>query len=192
MTEPGLRERKKAKTRAAIQRHALRLFHEQGYEATTVSQITEAAEISDATFFRYFPSKEAVVLWDGFDPVIYQAFAAQSPELGIIPAFRAALRESFAGMTSAESHEVRQRITLIMSTPTLRAQLINQLFQPLDELAGIVAARSGLPSGSAAARATAGAIIGVGLAALLSPAPRSDLVLALDEGLAALESGLLR
>jgi transcriptional regulator GlxA family with amidase domain len=54
---PGLRERKKTKTRAAIREHALRLFREQGYEATTVEQIAEAAEVSHSTFFRYFPTK---------------------------------------------------------------------------------------------------------------------------------------
>ena len=42
---PGLRERKKAKTRATIQENALRLFREQGYDATTVEQIAEAAEV---------------------------------------------------------------------------------------------------------------------------------------------------
>ena len=73
----GLRERKKARTRATIQKHALRLFRQQGYEATTVSQIAEAAEVSESTLFRYFPTKEDIVRWDEFDPLIVEAFKAQ-------------------------------------------------------------------------------------------------------------------
>jgi AcrR family transcriptional regulator len=58
----GLRSRKKARTRVAIEEVALALFAEQGFEATTVEQISERAEISTATFFRYFPTKADVVL----------------------------------------------------------------------------------------------------------------------------------
>src|SRR3954464_9320848 len=73
MTE-GLRERKKAKTRWAIQEHALRLFGEQGYAATTVDQIAAAAEISPSTFFRYFATKEDVVVQDQYDDLFVAAF----------------------------------------------------------------------------------------------------------------------
>src|ERR1051325_569606 len=84
----GLRERKKAKTRWTIQENAFRLFAEQGYEATTVEQIAEAAEVSPSTFFRYFPSKEEVVLQDDFDPVIYEVLVAQPAELSPMEAVR--------------------------------------------------------------------------------------------------------
>lgn len=58
-TSPGLRERKKLKTRRAISDIALELFASKGVEATTVEEICERAEVSPSTFFRYFPTKEA-------------------------------------------------------------------------------------------------------------------------------------
>ena len=96
----GLRERKKARTRAAIREHALRLFREQGYPATTVEQIADAAEVSPATFFRYFPTKEDVVLQDDFDIVTLAALEAQPAGLSPIAAFRAAAAASSAAATA--------------------------------------------------------------------------------------------
>src|ERR1700746_2085024 len=86
----GLRERKKIKTRHAIRREAFRLFDANGYAATTVEQIADAAEVSPSTFFRYFPSKESLLLADDLDPLILQAFDAQPPDLSLIQAFRRA------------------------------------------------------------------------------------------------------
>jgi AcrR family transcriptional regulator len=57
----GLREQKKAETRAALVKAAQDLFHRKGYEATTIDEIAEAAVVSRRTFFRYFPTKEDLV-----------------------------------------------------------------------------------------------------------------------------------
>ena len=58
---PGLRERKKARLRQQIIDTAIRLFRKQGYEKTRVDDIVQILEISQPTFFRYFPSKDAVL-----------------------------------------------------------------------------------------------------------------------------------
>lgn len=58
---PGLRERKKARLRQQIVETAIRLFRKQGYENTRIDDIVRILEISQPTFFRYFPSKDAVL-----------------------------------------------------------------------------------------------------------------------------------
>ena len=90
----GLRERKKARTRAAIRTEAMRLFRERGYAATTIEQIAAAADISPATFFRYYPTKEDVVLQDDLDVLLPEAVEAQPPSLGPIAAVRAAVAQA--------------------------------------------------------------------------------------------------
>ena len=76
--EPDWRQRKKNATRERIRASALRLFGEQGYDATTVEQIAADAGVSHMTFFRYFPAKEDVALADSYHPLI-ASFIAQTP-----------------------------------------------------------------------------------------------------------------
>ena len=116
----GLRERKKAKTLAAIQAAALKLFRKQGYDATTIEQIAAAAEVSPSTFFRYFPTKEDVVLLDLTDPLVIEAFRAQPPELSAIQALRNAVRSVFDQLPEEEFEVVRQRGELIFATLSCR------------------------------------------------------------------------
>src|SRR5580698_8786706 len=98
----SLRERKKARTRASLREHALRLFREQGYFATTVEQIAAAAEVSPSTFFRYFPTKEDVVLQDDMDTRMVEAFRRQPAGLSPVAAIRAGVREAWESFTPDE------------------------------------------------------------------------------------------
>jgi AcrR family transcriptional regulator len=185
----GLRERKKAKTRAAIQHEALRMFRARGYEATTVEQIAEAVEISPSTFFRYFPAKEDLVLSDDYDPLIIEALHAQPASLGLVQAFRGALSSVFAGLSDEEMADMRSRAELVFAVPELRAAMLDQSAQTVRQVTGIAAERAGLSADDFAVYTLAGAVLGVMVAAELYWAqhPGSDLFRLLDEALAYLE-----
>jgi AcrR family transcriptional regulator len=188
----GLRERKKAKTRAAIQRHAWRLFQEQGYAATTVDQIAEAAEVSQSTFFRYFPTKEDVVLTDDYDPVMIEVLRAQPADLPPVRAIREAIRAVYAQITPEEWERERARHRLIMSVPELRARSLDQYVRAIELVAGAVAERAGLAPDDFAARVLAGAVIGASLAARSAMDGSFELsdFDRVDDALALLEAGL--
>jgi len=59
--KPSRRERKKRETRQRLMEAALHLFHEQGYDATTVERIAQAAGVAKSTFFNYFETKDAIL-----------------------------------------------------------------------------------------------------------------------------------
>ncbi|MEU6427412.1 TetR family transcriptional regulator [Microbispora sp. NPDC046973] len=189
----SLRERKKAKTRRTIQEEALRLFAEQGYEATTVEQIAEAAEVSPSTFFRYFPTKEDVVTQDDYDPILMEAIKAQPPDLPPLAAIRAAFRSAFASMDPEELDGVLARSKLSASVPALRARTVEGLLVTVNMLAGAVAERTGRDPHSPAVRTLVGAVVGVMLPVLFTWVERDDaasLPALLDEALGYLEAGL--
>jgi AcrR family transcriptional regulator len=160
----GLRERKKAKTRAAIRGHAMRLFEEQGYAATTVDQIAEAAEVSQSTFFRYFPTKEDVILIDDYDPLIVEAILAQPPEVPPVRALLNAMKTVFLNLGADEWESERRRQRIYQTVPELRARAMNQTVSALDMLAGTLAQRDGKPADELLYRVIAGAMVGVVLA----------------------------
>jgi AcrR family transcriptional regulator len=188
----GLRERKKARTRAAIREHALRLIREQGYNATTVEQIAEAAEVSPSTFFRYFPTKEDVVLQDDMDVIGMQNFEAQPPELSPIAAYRAATIQTFQSLTPEELERFRETTALTLTVPEVRARALDELARSVDVMAAAFARRTGHAPDDFVVRNVAGALIGVVLAATLPWAdqPTSDMLERIDAALRHLEAGL--
>jgi AcrR family transcriptional regulator len=139
----GLRERKKARTRATIQREALRLIATRGYDTTTCEEIASAAEVSPATLFRYFASKEEIVLQDSYDPLIAAAVRARPAEEPPLTALRRGFADALADVYQGDVEAIRQRTALIMSVPALRARSREQQESLVSHLAAALVDRAG-------------------------------------------------
>jgi AcrR family transcriptional regulator len=109
------------RTRARILDAALDLFERQGYDATTVNQIAEAAGITPMTFFRHFATKDAVLVTDPYDPLIAEAVAAQPAELPPLERTRLGLLAALGDITPTEDATARRRVALVAQSPSLRA-----------------------------------------------------------------------
>lgn len=176
----------------AIQREAMRLFVEKGFDETTVEDIAEAVEISPSTFFNYFPSKEEVVFQDDLDPLILAAFDAQPQDLNPIARLRNAMRSVFARLTPDQHQLMRQRVQLMASTPELRAAMLGQFAELADQIADILAARIERRPSDFTVHNIAGAVLGVLMGAMITIAenPKADMLAVTDDALAHLEAGL--
>ncbi|WP_237774158.1 TetR/AcrR family transcriptional regulator [Actinosynnema sp. ALI-1.44] len=180
----GLRERKKARTRTAIQQHALRLFKERGYQATTVEQIAEAAEVAPSTVFRYFPTKEDLAVLDDYYSLadaVSAAVAAQPPDTPPVDVLRGALRAVFTGLSPDDRAARYERDLAMLTIPEVWAANLGMVARSRGLLADAMRARMPGP----AARILADAVVGVGLGALLdwTRDPHSDPAEALDQAL---------
>jgi AcrR family transcriptional regulator len=203
VAQASLRERKKARTRASLREHALRLFREQGYQATTVEQIAAAADVSPSTFFRYFPTKEDVVLQDDMDTRLLEAFARQPADLTPIAAVRAAVREAWASFSETEWEQIKEGGKLSLEVQEIRSRSMDEFSRIINVIADGLASRTGRPAGDMRVRAFAGAVMGVMMSAFLPQGPDTQVsaeamadwmgpssVERVDAALALLEEGL--
>ncbi|CNF24524.1 transcriptional regulator [Mycobacterium tuberculosis] len=161
-----LRERKKLRTRRAIQDHALRLFDERGYDETTVEQIAAAAEISPSTFFRYFPTKEDVVVTDEYDPIMAQIIRDQPPEVPPIEALRTMLREILPQLYAADLDALRRRIRLTATVPAVRGRTFESMRGTFELLSEAIGERTGRAHDDPDVEAFSWAVLGVMQAAM--------------------------
>jgi AcrR family transcriptional regulator len=121
--EPDWRQRKKTATRDRIRASALRLFRDQGYDATTVEQIAAAAGVSHMTFFRYFPAKEDVALSDSYDPLLAGLIGQTPAAWPLADRIRAALVQGLGQLYDTDRDTLFTQNKLIVSTPALRERL---------------------------------------------------------------------
>jgi AcrR family transcriptional regulator len=156
----GLRERKKVKLRRTIQAEALRLFGTQGYEQTTVEQIAEAAETSTTTFYRYFPTKEDVVLYDDYDPIVEATIASRQAGEALTDTFRAAAA-AVAAASETDQDSNLARLALIATAPALDARYAGEQRRSTGLIARLLADRTGRTAGDYQVQLTAAAFIAV-------------------------------
>jgi AcrR family transcriptional regulator len=123
---PGLREQNKQRRRARIASTAARLVHDRGFDDVTVEDISNAARVGRATFFRYFDSKETAVVVGFYEDrlaALVGAIDAQPRELDPRQAAAGALRALLAGFTEQRDFDLLQG-QIIAATPSVRARAL--------------------------------------------------------------------
>lgn len=189
----GLRERKKIKTREAIRAATYALIEEQGYDATTIDQIADRAEVSPSTVFRYFPTKEDIVLTDEYDPLMLEELRARPAGEPWMDSVRHVMHKAIDAMMAEAPDTVRVRAHLAVQVPAVRSRMVESMAETGRLLRVALAERSGLAADSLEVRVYAMSLVGGLMEANLAWAEngfQDDLRDMLDRALDVLEHGL--
>jgi AcrR family transcriptional regulator len=154
----SLRQRKRARTRAALIAAALELFERQGYEATTIDDIAAAADVSPRTFFRYFATKEEVALGDDLGPEILGLLAARPADEPMLESARHVVADSLVLVTEDDRAALLARLRVVYRTPSLRARRWEYQLEMGRISGAALAERRGLPPDDLGSRVTAAAV----------------------------------
>lgn len=170
---PGLRERKKAETRAALRAAAMRLFLERGPAAVTVSDICEAAGVSARTFFNYFEAKEEALLpWDRhLTGEVITRLAARPAAEPPLTAVRQAIEQTLPSLTAGTDWQARDRVLTVY--PELRTTIVHGMLRNQAGLTDALAERAGQTAGSIYPQLLAGAAVSALRAAFTVWAPET-------------------
>ena len=192
---PGLRERRKRLTAAELESAALRLFGERGFDSVTVDDIAAEADVSRRTFFRYFASKEDVLLADHFVQLsrLREAMAARPADEPILTALRNALLSM-----STDFEERREMVLLrgriMRDTPSLQARSLVHQKAWEDAMQEMVADRLGVDPSTdlrpGVVSATTLAAMRVAFTNWLASGAKGDLIAMTADALDLLDGGL--
>jgi AcrR family transcriptional regulator len=166
MTAPGLRERKKQRTRQLISETARRLFIERGFEQVSVAEIAREAELSEMTVFNYFPTKEDLVYsgLEAFEDQLLTAIRDRQPGQTILAAFAEFVLEPRGLLVTKDDKAARELVAatrMIAASPALRAREQQIFARYTDTLAQLVAHETGARAGDLRPYVVANALIGV-------------------------------
>ncbi|WUT05821.1 TetR family transcriptional regulator [Streptomyces sp. NBC_00704] len=192
---PGLRERKKTKTREAIRAATYALVGEQGYDATTIDQIAERAEVSPSTVFRYFPTKEDIVLTDEYDAVIVEELRARPKDEAWTDSIRHVMLAAARTGIEDDMEVARLRTRLLVEAPAVRSRMMESMSVTGRLLREAIAERTGLDRDGLEVRVHAMSLVGGLMETSLYWAEnghQGDFAGLLDRALDVLEHGLGR
>jgi AcrR family transcriptional regulator len=163
---PGLRERKKQRTRDLIAEVALRLFSERGFEHVTVAEVARAAEVSEQTIFNHYPTKEDLVYWrmEAFEQTLLAAIRDREPGESVLAAFGRFVGEP-QGLLAKGDVAARERLAavnrMIAESPALLAREQRIFAGYTDSLAALIADEEGAKPGDIKPWVAANALIGI-------------------------------
>jgi len=165
-TETGLRERKKQQTRQLLADTARRLFAERGFENVSVAEIARVADVSEATVFNYFPTKEDLVYsgLEAFENALLAAVGDRPAGESVIDAFSRFVLEPrglFAAPDERAARELLAVSRMIAASPALLAREEQIFARYTRTLARLIADEVRAPKGDLRPYVTANALIGV-------------------------------
>jgi AcrR family transcriptional regulator len=160
LSQLGLRERKKIRTRTAIRTATYALVREQGYDATTVEQIAERAEVSPSTVFRYFPAKEDIVLTDEFAPVLLAEIRERPADEPWPRTLRQVMTKAVALALEEDPEILRLRSRLMAQVPAVRSRLLETMSVTGRMLTEAIAERTGQDPGGLELRVHTMSLVG--------------------------------
>jgi len=141
-----------------VQEAALRLFERRGFDAVTIEEIAAAAEVSAPTVYRGFGTKEALVLWDEYDPMLLAAIEARLPSRSVRKSVVEALVVSVGEVYSRDRERILRRAKLMLDHPALEIASLAGLAEMKAALSGTLVRHRAYPS-AFAAEVVAGAIV---------------------------------
>jgi AcrR family transcriptional regulator len=163
---PGLRERKKQRTRELIAETARRLFVERGFERVSVAEIARVAEVSEKTVFNYFPTKEDLVYWrlESFEEELLAAIRDREPGESVLDAFGRFVSRP-RGLLAADDPGVIDRLAaltrMITDSPALLARERQVFDRYTSTLATAIASEQGAAPDDVEPWVIANALMGV-------------------------------
>lgn len=162
----GLRERKKEQTRQLIAETAWRLFADRGFDQVTVGEIAREAEVSEATIFNYFATKEDLfyVGLEAFGTRMVDAIGAREAGESVLAAFRRYLLDAggmLSQMDTAALEQLRTVNRIIAASSSLQARELQAIARNTDALAQLLAAETNVPPDDINVRVVANALMGV-------------------------------